>query len=166
MNCQICLEKSTKMVCGHYAHYKCLQKWKEFHPSYIYNCLECGKKVNPPFPFKKLSIFICFVFGCFILNNIYTIDYDLENHLLLQYDELVLKMFSNKVQINHEIMKYCEEESVLEESLNIVLFRLRHREIKLLNDSSIFKKAHYLFSYINSEYPETNTFCKKNIINK
>jgi hypothetical protein len=166
MSCQICLEKSPKMDCGHYSHIECLKEWKQFQPNYRYKCLECGKDVSYPSfsPYNIIFIILCFIVLYISINNIYThkqyIDENIQNELLIQYDSLLFKIFSNKVEINQKIKKYCEEESELYKSFKHILYNLRYIErLRVINNSSILEKILYLFINYDSEYQDLNIFC-------
>ena len=153
MSCQICLDSCPKMICGHYAHIECLRQWRGFR----YKCLECGKDIGYPsfLGYNILFLFLSIVITCILLNNLYTenlyIDEHIENSLIIEYETLLYKIFSKKV----EIQKIITEENELYQSYKIVLYRLKYIEkLKLINNSSAFQKILYLFDYYNSQYQD------------
>ena len=100
-------------------------------------------------------LFLSITITCILLNNLYTgnlyIDEHIENSLIIEYETLLYKIFSKKV----EIQKIITEENELYQSYKIVLYRLKYIEkLKLINNSSAFQKILYLFDYYNSQYQD------------
>ena len=102
----------------------------------------------------------------YLINIIYNTkpsrDIEVENMLLLEeYENLLLKMYSEKVEILNKIKDFCEGERMRYDLLNIIIYRLRYIEkIKILFNGTLFQKVSYLFGINTSEYPELNLLCK------